>query len=34
MYQKFRGHVTDFKTNQYMSPISGYVSLDFKLLFE
>ncbi len=32
--QKFRGHVTDFKTNRYMSPISGNVSLDFKLPYE
>ncbi len=31
MYEKFRGHVTDFKTNRYMSPISINVSLDFKL---
>jgi hypothetical protein len=31
---KFRGHVTDFKTNRYMSPISGNVSLDFKLVHE
>jgi hypothetical protein len=30
--QKFRGHVTDFKTNRYMSPISGNESLDFKLV--
>jgi hypothetical protein len=29
MCQKFSGHVTDFLTNRYMSPISGIVSLDF-----
>jgi hypothetical protein len=39
-HAEIRGHVTDFKTNRYTSPISAYplyfwyVSLDFKLVHE